>query len=474
MQGSKTGTVLVEDFDTDTGKVVARHIGRNHVFEESFICSNWANILNARHAPTFFITDDTSPVKDGFQYLKGNIQLWGQVGQPASGRRGAFVPSGSFIGVDSSLVPDLATGVIKGDAPNKGRTWRYQYDFSASQLTGASLGCCGITPQYGICGQKPPVAYSVITNNVVSSLIPLRQSPVRTTETVLMKTAYGGVVRGGHVYFAYATREGRALVGRYDTANGSYSETDISDVLPNIVHSWGFSVGVEAGSEKMYILEIFSDRTELHVFGDDTFGSVFDTMFFQNLDGGEGRTCAWFNSFDNRDSFGTGFVVYGNTVYAYHRHGLATSRLDADRPWELDIESTECPYTADDEIDPFLLVDGKFVYVYGYPPLRKRAPSYGTRAFDIENGKQVAVLGNWSPLHIVHEIPAMDPYCAFPRVLRSFVAMDLGNFAPPGGERVLQMQSYTDAAMCGFTIPEQMRGTDGVGKRFIYQIEVKW
>jgi hypothetical protein len=113
------GRVCIDYTDPVTGKVKERIKGKNHVYLDSFQCTNWKVVLDNIG---LHMTGHTPALDTAFPYLLGSHVGYGRVGAGSSGTyRGAYNTANSFLGRQNGI-----TGI----------SWKYQYDFTPTQVPG--------------------------------------------------------------------------------------------------------------------------------------------------------------------------------------------------------------------------------------------------------------------------------------------------------------------------------------------------
>jgi len=126
------GFCTVSFTDPLTGKIKEQVKGKNHVFQDPFQTSTIGALLSATSGVHLCLSDDDTPWDDSFPFVKPNILGWGLNGQGSDGvNRGSYRAGDSYNGTPT---------------PN-GRSWRFVYDFTATQALG-DIKSVSITNQF--------------------------------------------------------------------------------------------------------------------------------------------------------------------------------------------------------------------------------------------------------------------------------------------------------------------------------------
>ena len=453
-----TGTVKIEKVDAVTGKTGERHLGRNHVFENSFKCTGWMQSLSNVSRPVFFITDDITPPDDSFPYLRGNIQLFGQINAGAEGlHRGTWSTANSFVNVDSSIPPDLETGEPSTAPPGTGRIWRYQFEFGEAQLFSHTLGCIGITAQYR------PVYSQTSTTADVLSLRPVRERFARGWGVQTLNVP--GVVRNNKRYSIEQTTSaaaGTVVVTIYDMVLHTSRRVDVSRFFTALGATQQRSVGVAFDSEKAYLTMASATAAQRRVFEfeDDSFENLLHTANTTNIAATGAGTFLIYTGTGTTASTGGGFAVLGDEMYGSSNSGLAVANFRTNTNWAVRTDLAGCVYNGTASLGTrFVTIEDGIFYTFGMPGTA--AGRYGV--FEVPGGKQVATIAPFTFggqfLGVMRE-PSLEG--------TQFLYIG-SNVAAPG----TGMEHFTNSALAAYVVPEGLREAEpGYAKRFTYQIEV--
>ena len=124
------GRVCIDYTDPITGKIKEQVRGKNHVYLDSFQCTNWKSVLDSIG---LHMTGHTAALDTTFPYLLGSHVGYGLIGSGSSGTyQGAYNSINSFLGQQNGI-----TGI----------SWKYQYDFTPTQVPDA-VKKIALTNQY--------------------------------------------------------------------------------------------------------------------------------------------------------------------------------------------------------------------------------------------------------------------------------------------------------------------------------------
>ena len=452
------GRVLMEDIDSSTGKIKERLLGKNHVFKNAFNSSNWTRVLSNSARPNFFITDDSTPVCDSFPYLRGNIELWGQVNAGGDGaRRGSWSPIDSFIDVDASVPPDFETGGASTIPAGMGRIWRYQYEFGEGQLHGRNLGCLGITPQYR------PIQTQTTTAADHMALSPIRERYLRSWGVQTLNVSC--VVRDGIRYSleqSTAAAAGVVVVTKYNFLTHQSTRIDVSRYFTGLGAGQQRSVGVSFDDNRMYLAMISTAVAQRRVleFSDDSFEDLIQTHLTPAITAGGTGTVLTFAGTGTTLSTAGGFAVLGTEMYEANQNGLSVANFATNSNWVLRTPVATCAYNSGvpNGVRSLTIENGIF-YMHGV--VGTAATRQGI--FEVPGGKQVA---NIAPFTLGGQFLGAfrEPSLEDPQFL--YIG---SNLAAPGTGQ----EHMTNSALAAYVIPEEMREIrPGYAKRITYQIEV--
>ena len=453
------GRVKIKDIDPITGKIKEKHTGTNHIFYDSFNSSDWVRVLNNPNRPNLFITDDTAPISDDFPYLRGNIELWGQINLGSDGaRRGSWSPIDSFVNVDASIPPDFDTDGPSTTLPGMGRIWRYQYEFGEGQLHGRNLGCIGITTQYR------PIYTQTTTAVDMLALRPIRERYWTSWGAQTLNVS--GVVKNGIRYSleqSTAAVTGTVIVTKYNFLTQESTRIDVTRYFTALGAGQQRSVGVDFNDGRMYLamLSTTAAQRRVMVFSDDTFEELIETHLTPAITAGGGGTWLTFAGTGTTLSTAGGFAVLGTEMYEASAWGLSVADFATNTNWVTRIPIGVCPYNNAGLLTTaqrFLTIeDGKlFTHTQGTNAAR-------TGVYEVPSGRRVATLGVFSLggqfLGAMRE-PSLD----------NLQFLYIGsNTATPG----TGMEHMTNSALAAYVVPEEMREIrPGYAKRITYEIEV--
>lgn len=321
--GAVTGSVRVDYRDPLTGRTKERHEDRNHIFEDSFKCSFWSNVLSQTARDQFFVTDDATPPSDDFPYLRGNIIGMGRPATAAGARQGAFAAADSM-----PCGEDIGGGM--------GRRFRHVYDFTPAQLL-EGVGSFGFTSQYS---PYMHLAGNPTDNNFLRPLRERRanvwptspQSPVNVANVFRRDAAYRLHQSATNDNAAVTVMRQNLLI---PSGDGAYSNTDVSGHFAGLGNGQERAVGLAFDTRMAYLLMLSpaAAQRRLMEFEDDTFRNLLATYMLPATAHVTGLRL---------------FAVHGNAIFMYHPLTGQMGYVEdfaAPTDWRY-AEALPCPYNA--------------------------------------------------------------------------------------------------------------------------------
>ena len=373
---SVKGNVCIEYIDPLTDKVKERIKGENHIFEDSFKCNFWHQILTQSRLDQFFVTDDNTYPSDSFPYLRGNIIGWGRpdAALPGGGRRGRFLPNESI-----RFGEDIGGGM--------GRKFRYTYLFGSDALN-EGIGSFGFTSQYNPNMWNTAITSNGIFTDAILPHLPFYLKPVRER----MFQEFGilpnsdSVFKENVTYWFDAIRREVHILDLMRCSHKTVSVATYCEEPDLLVSRMG--VGIAFDSPNVFLLTQTEDvgKRYLYVFENDGFDKMLHSYHVPNV---------------TLPTPVRAFAVYGSKIFAYAPTAQCVEDYkDIEATWE-NMEMVACPFGAiPTGVGRITIFDGIF-YTFGQG--RRRLYSVETK-LQIATAASVAALG-------VHNVPITHGTC---------------------------------------------------------------
>lgn len=253
------GRVCIDLKDPDTGKVLERVKGKNHIYKDSLFTSSWVSKLNSIQ---LLLTDNGDPVDDNFPYILGNIIGYGIPSNSGSGNyQGAYNSANQIL---SSMTEDSVR-------------WKFQYDFTTAQANGTirSIGLsnqCASTFHYNFSYYEKSLStgyneYSCDGRYVylcsTAGVITVYDCYLAASTTIDMSSVVG-TNSSEYKKVGYAPATGKFYIHVYNSSDSSsrylYEFTD--NTFTTLSHTYSVSnIGTSAATFYVYGNYMFMSRS---------------------------------------------------------------------------------------------------------------------------------------------------------------------------------------------------------------------
>lgn len=228
------GRVCIQYTDPLTGRVREEIKGKNHVYTEQLLCTNWRSMM--KNMP-LYLTDATSQVDVSFPFVPGNPLGYGIPENGSLGvYRGAFRAADSFLGVSSFY----------------GVSSKFVYDFTPTQALG-KVGHVGLTYQ-GVEGAS---------NKISNFPIKMRSTNAYNIGSDYYNRTYTVLLASNSVYKLSVTDFLEEKVEKWTIYSGTKTVVDIAALVPVLPASYSSDtsrIGFNPESNTFLLLRRYATR----------------------------------------------------------------------------------------------------------------------------------------------------------------------------------------------------------------------